>query len=50
MSTLAAYLRHLFTRQTVLFECRNCGETLERDVAACPGCGSAEIAEYELLE
>lgn len=50
MSSLASYLRHLLTSETVLYECRNCGETLDDDRADCPACGANEIAEYEFTE
>lgn len=39
-------IQQLFTDAT-LYECRNCGTTLESDENACPACDSEEIAEYE---
>jgi len=33
---------------TSLYECRNCGKTLEDDVEGCPACGATEIAHYDL--
>ncbi len=29
-----------------LYECRNCGEKLPKDVDECPTCDSEEIAHY----
>jgi len=29
-----------------LYECRNCGEKLPKDVDTCPTCDSEEIAHY----
>lgn len=48
MTSLTTYLRHLFTEDTVLYECRNCGETVDEDRSRCPACGAEEIAEYQL--
>jgi len=31
-----------------LYECRECGTTVQADTEACPACGSEGIAEYEL--
>lgn len=35
------------TSDVTLYECRNCGRTLEADVDKCPICGNREIAYYE---
>lgn len=35
------------TSDVVLYECRNCGRTLEAATDECPTCGTAEIAYYE---
>jgi len=31
-----------------MFECRQCGTSLEKETESCPGCGSSELAEYQL--
>jgi len=31
-----------------LFECRHCGTTVEDRGSACPTCGSADIAHYNV--
>lgn len=31
------------------FECRTCGTTVDEGTSVCPACGSAEIAEYEVV-
>lgn len=31
------------------FECRTCGTTVDEGTSICPACGSADIAEYELV-
>lgn len=41
-------LRERASSTTTLYECRNCGEKLTGESDECPGCGSAEIAHYEL--
>lgn len=45
-------LRGLFQRQRVqtIYECRQCGRTLEDETEACPQCGWVGIAVYELEE
>lgn len=48
--SLASYLRHFVSGETVLYECRNCGQTLESEAGPCPACGSEETVEYEFLE
>ena len=35
------------TSDVTLYECRNCGRTLEADADECPICGNREIAYYE---
>ncbi len=40
-------LRSLFTqRQTVVYECRQCGHTVDGDTGRCPVCGTESIARY----
>lgn len=34
--------------ETTLYECRNCGTSLDDPDDACPECGSERIAEYQL--
>ncbi len=44
-------LRDVFRHRTQsgdLYECRDCGTTLDHAVAHCPACRSDEIACYEL--
>jgi rubrerythrin len=48
MPVLSALLRHVFGAETVLYECRNCGTTVEEDTEACPECGAADVATYQL--
>jgi len=31
-----------------LFECRQCGTSLDKGEESCPECGSSELAEYQL--
>jgi len=40
--------RFLRPSDSVLYECRNCGKTLEEEAEECPSCGSEEISKYEL--
>jgi len=41
--------RFLRPSDSALYECRNCGKTLEEQgVEECPECGCEEIAQYEL--
>lgn len=35
--------------QARYFECRTCGTTVDEGTDVCPACGSADIAEYELV-
>jgi len=42
-------LRSLFRlRQTVVYECRQCGRTVDGDTGRCPVCGTESIARYHL--
>ncbi len=50
MSTLTNLIRHLVSDDTVLYECRNCGTTLEDPDEPCEECGSTETAAYEFRE
>ena len=39
----------LFSSDTrELFECRQCGTSVEEEKDSCPECGSSELAEYQL--
>jgi len=31
---------------TVVYECRQCGRTVDEDTDCCPSCGSDSIARY----
>jgi rubrerythrin len=46
MPTLRSLLRHVFSSETVLYECRNCGSTLEAETEQCSECGAFEVASY----
>jgi rubrerythrin len=48
MSAFSSWLRHVFSSETVLYECRNCGTTLEEDSEECPECSATEVATYQL--
>jgi rubrerythrin len=48
MPALSTLLRHVFGSDSVLYECRNCGTTLEEDAERCPECGAADVATYHL--
>lgn len=43
-------LRRLRATTTVLYECRNCGTSIEDDRETCPACGADEVAEYDLSQ
>jgi rubrerythrin len=47
MPALTKLLRHVFDSGTVLYECRNCGTTLEAAQEQCPECGAEDIATYQ---
>lgn len=51
MATLYPVIRQALAgrdRSGTLFECRHCGERVDRGTTECPSCGRAEIAEYDL--
>lgn len=48
MSVLDAIRRWLGAEEGMVYECRNCGQTLDADQRDCPACGSGEIVEYDL--
>jgi len=35
--------------ENAVFECRNCGLTLHPEDTMCYGCGSIEIARYDIV-
>lgn len=39
---------HLSDSEPVVWECRNCGTSVESDTERCPGCGSEEIVRYNV--
>jgi len=42
-------LRDLFGGgDSLLYECRNCGTTLDDEVEECPSCGKRGIARYTI--
>ncbi len=36
--------------RTIVYECRNCGTTLDTEATTCPDCESDEVAMYELSD
>ncbi|NHN42623.1 hypothetical protein G9C85_13430 [Halorubellus sp. JP-L1] len=49
MSSIATLVKRLFgPDDDALYECRNCGQTVDTAVEACPNCGANEIAEYRV--
>ncbi len=48
MPALKTLISHVFGSETTLYECRNCGPTLDTDDDQCPECGSADVATYQL--
>lgn len=41
-------LNRLFDEETVIYECRACGQKLDRNTKICPNCDSEEIGIYHL--
>jgi len=37
-----------YHKQTVVYECRNCGTTLETNQDSCPYCETDEVAVFEI--
>jgi rubrerythrin len=48
MTSLFGHVRRWFHGSTVVYECRNCGTTLDGREADCPACGSTATACYEV--
>jgi rubrerythrin len=48
MFKLTTLFRHAFGSEAVLYECRNCGTTLNEETEHCPACGAADVATYQL--
>jgi rubrerythrin len=48
MVSIRASLRRLLGEASVVYECRECGTTLEYDAEECPSCGSGAISRYDL--
>ncbi len=48
MGLLDTLRRAVEGEPSILWECRNCGKTLSADAEECSGCGSEEIAFYDL--
>ncbi|SIR68340.1 Ribosomal L32p protein family protein [Haladaptatus litoreus] len=48
MLSLVQRLRHWLAAESTLYECRNCGITLEEQRDTCPHCGAEDIARYDL--
>lgn len=47
-SLLEGVKRFLRPSDSELFECRNCGQTLEEEAEECPECGGEDMASYKL--
>ncbi|MFQ3318460.1 MAG: hypothetical protein ACI8UR_000430 [Natronomonas sp.] len=45
---LMRHVRQLLGTTHDLYECRNCGTTLEPECDCCTNCGSEEIARYDI--
>lgn len=41
-------VRRLFAEGTVVYECRDCGTTLDPHADDCEACGSADVARYAI--
>jgi rubrerythrin len=48
MSAFQELIDRLFTSESTLHECRNCGESVDAAVDSCPNCGATEIASYQV--
>ncbi|OYR77071.1 hypothetical protein DJ84_22200 [Halorubrum ezzemoulense] len=48
MPSLVKRLRHWLATDSVVYECRNCGTTLEDQQNTCPHCGAEDTIRYDL--
>lgn len=48
MVTLVQRLRYWLADEAVIYECRNCGMTLDEHQDTCPACGADDIACYDI--
>jgi rubrerythrin len=48
MVSLVQRLRHWFADDPVVYECRNCGTTLDGHHETCPACDTDDVARYDL--
>ena len=48
MNALLRLLLGMHEQATTVYECRQCGTTVETEADACPYCGLTDIVEYEL--
>lgn len=48
MSLSTAVRRWLSDEDALVYECRNCGTTLEATADQCPTCGSTEIVVFDV--
>jgi rubrerythrin len=46
MSALTTLVERVFGSEAVLYECRNCGTTLDSPDSRCPECDSVDVATY----
>ncbi|MFB6201514.1 MAG: hypothetical protein ABEI98_05855 [Halorhabdus sp.] len=47
MVSIVDRLRQWLDDDTVVYECRNCGRTVEQRQDECPDCSSEEIIRYD---
>lgn len=48
MAPLIRRARQWLSQDTTIYECRNCGLTVDAETESCPSCGSETISCYEL--
>jgi rubrerythrin len=48
MVPLVQRLRHWLADESVVYECRNCGTTVDAQRDGCPACGADDIARHEI--
>lgn len=48
MGSLVQRLRHWLADESVVYECRNCGTTLDDNHDTCPTCGGDDVVCYTL--
>lgn len=48
MNSIPTLVKRLFDPDETVYECRNCGITVDNETDTCPNCGTDEIAQYEV--